>query len=387
MIDDESFSSGFEQSGTKDIKTIFLQYIRYWYLFIIGLAISLSAAYLHMRYYAVPKYVVYSTMLIKDDKTNADALSDLSPLKSTRNIDNEIQILWSKRLMTRVVSELGLSTAYFVKGKVRDQEIYGSGLPIKILINSIDYSKLHGGLAVVPKPGNAFELDDYTGHVTTHHFGEQIQKPYGSFTIFNTTANIVPNGKINIQFQNINQVADYYNHAITIAPINKQASVLSITLKDPIPEKAKDIINKLMDVYNIEAIEDKNIMATNTLKFLDDRLEKLTAGLSGVEKNVETFKSANGLTDITTQASNYTAQASSYNNQLSEWAIQIDVLESIENYLRKNAGNYSTVPSTLGIKDETLLGLIEKFNELQLERERLLRTAEPSNPLVQNVDE
>ena len=387
MVDDELSSLGIEQSETKDMSTIISQYTRYWYIFFVGVALSLSAAYLHLRYYTVPNYSVYSTMLIKDDKSSADALSDLSPLKATRNIDNEIPILLSKRLMTRVVSELGLSTKYSIKGKVRDVEIYGSGVSIKLLINNLDYSKVNKGFTVLPKAGNAFELDDYTGKVTIHHFGEQIQKSYGTFSIFSTVAHDVPSNRITIQFQNINQIADYYNHAINITPVNKQASVLNIILKDPIPEKAKDIINKLMEVYNAEAIEDKNIMATNTLNFLDDRLEKLTKGLSGVEKNVETFKSANGITDITTQSLNYTSQASSYSNQLSEWAIQIDVLESIENYLKENSRNYSTVPSTLGIKDETLLGLLGKFNELQLERERLLRTAEPSNPLVQNLDE
>ena len=387
MIDEELSPLGIEQSETKDMRTVLSQYTRYWYLFLFSTVLSLSSAYLYLRYYAVPKYSIYSTILIKDDKSNADALSDLGSFKSTRNIDNEIQILGSKRLITRVVSELGLSTKYTVKGKVRDQEIYGSGLPIKVLIKKIDYSKLGDGFTVRPKPNNAYELDDYTGHVTIHHFGEQIQSKYGVLTIFTKADHKISDTRIAVQFQNIDQVADYYNNVIAIVPVNRQASVLSITLKDPIPEKAKDIIDKLMEVYNVEAVEDKNVMATNTLRFLDDRLKKLTSGLSGVEKNVETFKSANGLTDITTQATNYTSQASNYNNQISEWAIQIDVLESIENYLKKNAGNHSTVPSTLGIKDETLLGLIRKFNELQLERERLLRTAEPNNPIVQNLDE
>ena len=387
MVDDELSTIGGEQPETKDIKTIVSQYTRYWYLFLLGLALTLPAAFLYLRYYAVTKYSVYSTMLIKDDKSSGDALGDLSAFKSTKNIDNEIQILWSKRLMNRVVSELGLSTKYIIEGKIRDVEVYGNGSSIKVLLDKIDYSKLRNGFTVRIKPNNAFELDDYTGHVTIYHFGEQIQKAYGSFTIFATAQDYTPGSSITVQFVDINQVADYYNHAIAIAPINRDSNVLSVILKDPIPEKAKDIINKLMDVYNIEAIEDKNEVATNTLKFLDDRLKKLTAGLSGVEKNVETFKSANGLTDINTQASSYTNQASSLNNQLSEWAIQIDVLESIENYLRNNQDSYSTVPSTLGIKDETLLGLIGKFNELQLERERLLRTVEASNPLVQNLDE
>jgi tyrosine-protein kinase Etk/Wzc len=391
MVNQELFPLESEQIKTKNINYILSQYTRYWYLFLIAGSLGLSIAYLYIRYYSVAHYNVYSTILIKDDKSgqgppNIDAISDLSTF-TTRNIDNEIQILLSKRLMTRVVTELGLFVKYSVEGKVRDTEIYGSAAPIKVSLSNVHGFNSIKGFTVQPMSNNTFELNDYTNHITIHHYGEQIQTLYGSFTVFSTAANKVFGKKIIVQFSSLNQVADDYNHSITITPVGKQTSILNISLKDPVGEKAKDIVNKLIEVYNKEAIEDKNQMSRNTLRFLDDRLEELTVGLSGVEKTVERFKSKNSLTDINTQASDYTSQASSYNNQLSEWAIQIDVLESIENYLRKNENNYSTVPSTLGIKDETLLSLIEKFNELQQERERLLRTTEQGNPIIQSLNE
>jgi tyrosine-protein kinase Etk/Wzc len=392
MIDKELNTLDAEQPEAKSWKVILLHYTRYWYLFLLGLLLALGTAFLYLRYYAVPQYRVYSTLLIKDDKSgqtlsNADALSDLSSFKSTKNIDNETEVLKSKSLMLRVVNELNLYANYYIESKVKDKEIYGSALPIKLIINKLDSAVVGKFVIVYLRPGNEFKLKDNTGTINTYSFGQQIHKPYGTFTIVAPSTRNIVESEIIIRFQDLQQVASHYNQAISIQTVSRNASILSLNLIDPIPEKAKDVLNKLVDVYNKEAIEDKNLMAANTLKFLDERLKFTITDLSGVEKGVENYKSVNGLTDISTQASDYTAQASDYSKQISEWAIQIDVLESIESYLGKNDKRYSMVPSTLGIKDETLLGLIGKFNELQLERQRMLRTTQPDNPLVQNIDE
>lgn len=346
---------------------------------------------MYLRYYAVSRYNVYSTLLIKDDKSgqslaNTDALNDLSSFKSTRNIDNETEVIKSKSLMRRVLSELGLATNYYIEGRVTDKEIYGSALPFKVISTSLKDNSAGIILTIYTKAGNTFELQDSEGRAN-FKFGQIINKPYGSFTIVATTPVVAAGAKVIVRFQNIQQIADSYSRAISIQPINKNASILYLNLTDPIPEKAKDIVNKLMEVYNREAVEDKNLMATNTLKFLDERLQYITSDLSDVEKTVEKYKSSNNLTDVNSQASIYNEQASTYNAQLSEWAIQIEVLESIERYLQKAGDQSSTVPSTLGIKDETLLGLIGQFNQLQLERERMLRTTQPGNPLVLNLNE
>lgn len=387
MTKEELFPLNSEQTQPKDIKRVLLTYTRYWYWFIIATAISIGVAFFYLRYYAVRQYSVYSTLLIKDDKSSTDALSNLGSFKTSRNIDNEIEVLKSKGLMKRVVGELNLSTSYYVEGQIKNKEIYGVDLPIKVLINKLDSSAVGKTFTVELKPNNAFVLDDHTGDVTSHNFGQEVHKPYGVFIIIAATIKGTPQEKVIIHFEGIEQVAERYNRGITVQIVNKNTSVLSLGLIDPIPAKAKDLLNKLMEVYNREAIKDKSLMATNTLMFLDDRLDYLTKDLSGVERTVEKYKSVNGLTDIATQAATYTSQETSYNKQLSEWAIQIDVLKSIENYLAKGSGSNNIVPSTLGIQDGTLVGLIQKFNELQMERERMLRTTQPGNPLIQNIDE
>lgn len=392
MSSPDLFDVPSEETESVDFKSILMRYVRYWYVFVLGVALSVGLAHLYLRYYAVPQYRVYSTMLIKDDKngqslSNVEALNDLSSFKSNQSIDNEIEVLKSKGLMERVVSELDLSIAYFIKGPVKDVEVYGSYLPIKVVPAKMDSTSVGQTFTVTAKADSLFDLQEAGGKVTTYKFGQQITMPYGSFSVIALPGKKVSNTSFIVQIRDAKQVASYYNGAVAIQLVSKNTSVLSLSLTDPIPERARSIINKLMEVYNREAIEDKGTMAANTLKFLDERLAYLTSDLVKVERGVEIYKSGRSITDIATQATDYTAQASTYTKQSSDLAIQLSVLESIERYLRQPNSEYSTVPSSLDIKDGTLVGLINSFNALQLQRERMLRTVQPNSILMQDANQ
>ncbi|UOR04476.1 polysaccharide biosynthesis tyrosine autokinase [Hymenobacter aerilatus] len=391
----ELFPLQVEQPEAKSLKNILSYYLRYWYLFAFGIALALGVAFAYLRYYAIPRYQITSTVLVKDDDGGGTAMSsgaiDLNVFRSSKNLNNEIEILKSADLMHRVVKELDLGTTYYVEGRFRNDELYNSGNPIRTIVSKLDTNIVNKDIYLVAKSNIEYQLfDNNDEQGITYRFGQLIHKPYGSFTIVannNTLLKEYLNKKIIIGLHDTRDVAENFSSGLTVSPIKEDATVLRIGITDAIPSRGVDIVNKLVQVYNKEALEDRNITATNTIAFLDDRLKYITGELSDVEKSVAQYKSSNELTDVTTQASNYVEQASDYNKRLSDWAIQIDILESIESYLKQNKGQYKMVPSTLGIQDETLLGLINKFNELQLERERMLRTTEVDNPLVQNFNE
>jgi capsular exopolysaccharide synthesis family protein len=395
----ELFPLKSEQPKGKDLKLIFQKYLRFWYLFLLGAVIALAVAYAYLRYYAVAEYEITSTLLIKNESSKPE-LSGLGGLagagvgigQSTNDLNNEIQVLKSKSLMDRVVNDLAFYASYFIKGKIRDVEVYGKTSPITIVISKLNPLSYNKQVIIHLKPNNEFTLTDAgTETSSTHQLGQLITMPYGSFTVIATTYNVDANKlfskDILVKFHDIKRVAAGLNEALKIVPLSKESTILQVSLVDAVPERGKDVINKLVEIYNREALEYKNRNATNTISFLDERLKVITSELSGVERGVEQFKKQNDVADVSSQANNYIAQASTYNKQLSDWAIQIDVLESIEKYLNKTSGQYSMVPSSLGIQDPTLVGLIEKFNGLQLERERLLRTMEVDNPIVQNTNE
>lgn len=393
----ELFPLKSEQPKGKDLKVILQRYLRFWYLFLLGAVIALAVAYAYLRYYAVAEYATSSTLLIKNESSKPE-LSGLSGAggmgvsSGAMDLNNEVQVLKSKSLMERVVNDLSFFTSYYIKGKIRDIEVYGKTSPITVVISKLTPLAYGKRIIVHLKPNNELSLtEEGTQTSTTHKLGQSITKPYATFTVVATPYNLESNKTFSkdiiVQFNDIKSVAAGFNSALKIVPVSKESTILEVSIVNPVPERGKDVLNKLVEIYNREALEYKNRNATNTINFLDERLRGITSELSGVERGVEKFKRQNDVADVSSQANNYIAQASTYNRQLSDWAIQIDVLESIENYLNKTSGQYSMVPSSLGIQDPTLVGLIEKFNGLQLERERMLRTMEVDNPIVKNVNE
>jgi tyrosine-protein kinase Etk/Wzc len=395
---DEKEIFQFGNSEEIDLKSILFKYLRYWYWFVIGIVICVGLAFFYLSY-TTPQYKIQSTLLIKDDKKGpgipaGDAFGGLDIFGSSKNIDNEIEVLKSKSLLQRVLKELNLHTSYYEKGILRDQEIYGESLPVKVIVKELDLASFDKGVTVNfrIKDNNSFELveEEISAERSLHKFGQEIQKPYGTFTVVAETQNpkFEKNRTIIVKFHDLRKLAEFYNKdLLTISPVNKNASVVAINLISPLKEKGKDIINKLIEVYEKEAIEDKNLMASNTVQFIDERLRYLTIELSEVEKDVEQYKKRNELTNVSSEATLFMEQASQYNKQLADFEIRIDILQSMEAYLKREGNQFELVPNTLNIEEPTLIALVSKFNELQLERQRMLRTTQPSNPLVLNINE
>lgn len=391
MNTEELFPLSSARPVKKDIQKILSTYLRHWYLFVIGVVVSGVIAFLYLRYVAIPKYEVTSTLLIREstvvpDLSTITAFNGGQSTKSANSPNNVILLLKSRALMQRVVNDLNLTTVYSLEGVIRNSELYGPTNPVKAVITRLDSTVLGKSFKVKIESGNTFTLTDYTEQTTTHRFGEQIKKPYGLFTIIHSSS-VANEEAIIIQFKDANQVIKEYNEALTVGPVSAESSVIELNLREALPHKGEAILNKLLELYTQESLKEKSYAINNTIEFLDERLKYITGNLSKVEQQVEQYKRSNELTDVNSQASNYVEQANTYNKNLSEWSIQIEVLESIEQYLTDNQGQYKLIPSTLGIQDPTLMSLITKLNELQTERERMLRSVKPTNPLVQNLNE
>jgi len=385
----------FDQSKEqKDIKSILRKYLRYWYLFLIGAGIALAAAFVYLRY-ATPLYLASTTIMFKDQGkggglTETAAFSDIELLSTSKSIDNEILILKSHNIMKRVIDELKIDRTFVIEGQIRDVEIYGEDIPIDIITEESSDAMNGKSFRIHFKDDNSFLLEE-GGKKTQHQFGKAIQKDYGQFTIVSIQGFSFSesNHPLLISFHNGNSVAKSYSNRLGVRPINSQASALKISVKDPVPEKARDVLEKLIEIYEEESVNDKNQIASKTVEFIDDRLDYLTQELSRVEQNVEKYKQEMELTDVDAQAAQYISAASENRKSVEEIDIQLDVLRSIENYLLNQETNeYNLVPTTLNIKDITLNELITRFNQLQQERERSLGSGtRPTNPYILNINE
>lgn len=394
MSKNELFPLGSGGAKDKDVKVIFLKYLKYWYLFVLGSVVSLSLAYTYLQY-IIPQYAVSSKLLIRDAKDEPElsgggGFVNLDLFKSAKNIDNEIELMKSKSLMERVLKELDLNTSYFVEKTFQEAEVHITNSPVKVIIHELNSRAYSKKLYIQIQSNNSFKLQGQDGEEeSVHRFGRQIKKAYGVFTILASAENdLFKTGQlIRVKFHDTGRLAKYYSNKLSIVQKKKMASVLTISIIDAVPERGSEIITKLIEVYDKEAVEDKNRMASNTLDFIDERLKYLTTELTDVEKDVESYKRRNSITDVGSQKTLYLQEASQYNKELTDLGVQIDVLEFIENYLAEQGNQYQLVPSSLTIQDPTLERLILRFNELQMERERLLRTTQPDNPLVQNLSE
>ena len=381
----------YSQSEKNDFKRIFYKYLRYWYLLLISVVLCMGLAISYLQF-ASPKYLINSVLLIRDIDKGPDFQSgnpvfkDLDIFNTGSSIENEIEKIKSDAVLERVLTELSLQTGYYISGAVRKKEIYGDNLPISVQIDTLAEEAYKKKITIIIENNKVFQLQDDNN--TTHRFGEPIKKPYGSFTVLITSPSLVKQPrKIHITFHDVRDLISTYSKALTVAQVNKKANVLTVNLVDAIPQKGVAILNKLIDVYDKENQENQNQLAIETITFIDDRLKNLTADLLSTEKSIEQFKRQNQVTDVSSEASAYQDESRSYNKQLSDLNIQLDVVESLEKYLSLQKDQYELVPGTLRIDEPTLVELVGKFNELQLQRERVLRTAEPANPLILSLNE
>jgi capsular exopolysaccharide synthesis family protein len=168
----------------------------------------------------------------------------------------------------------------------------------------------------------------------------------------------------------------------TIAPSNKLASVLNLTVKDELPVRGNDIIKELLKSYNRAAIDDKNALASNTLAFVENRLKYVVGELDSVESKIQQYKSARGIVDISEQGKLFLETVGTNDKKLGEINTQLAVLDQVESYVNDKNDKSGIVPSTLGVSDPMLTQLLEKMYASELEYERLKRTTAENNPIL-----
>ena len=381
-------SSGYD--GNK-ILEIVSGYAKYWYWFVASVVICSAIAFIYLKKQTAT-YKVSSTLLIQEDKKGEGALqgtafSDLNMFQKTVTVDNEMAALRSRELLEKVFKKLSLQTSYYVDGTFKRSELYGEDLPIKVEVEKVANEALANELIFKVIDNNKFQIS-YGEESKTFDFGKRIMGSDYTIKVSKGPAFSTNSDPVIVTFRNLTKMAEVYSNAmLDVAPISKESNTVTLSLIDNVPQRGVDILNKLIETYNKENIENKNKLALNTIEFIDNRLKYLGSDLTSAGQDVEIYKQQNGVADVDAQAKASMDQVGEYQKQLSNIQIQKNVVESLQSYVNNNDSQFDLVPSTLGITDATLAGLTQKYNDLQMERQRLLRTAEPSNPLVVSINE
>lgn len=371
-----------EETEEVSVADVFYKYLSYWPMFLLLLVTFLAGAWIYLRY-TVPVYETTATLLIKDDKTSnpgTDLMNALNIFGSQKNVENEVEVLQSKTLMQEVVKNLHLYAPVFIKGRVITQSAYLKS-PVVIEAKYPD--------SLVKSEKVEFKYDDFTNSVKFDHRTIPLNQ-------WDSTSHgilkFIPN-KYYKNHDSIKNDIDYYFSIgkvkttandilkqVSIAPSSQQSTVIDLSIKDEIPKRGEDILNELLTVYDKAAIEDKNVLASNTLKFINERLGFVEKDLDSVERTLQRFKAQNRITDISAQGQIYLQTVAGNDQKISDINVQLAMLEQVEKYVQSKGDLGGIVPSTLSGTAPVLTDLLQKLSDLELQYTQIKKIVPENNP-------
>ncbi len=388
-----------QEADELSLREMIEQYTRYWYFFVIGVLIALVLAFLYLRY--TPQlYQSKATIIIKDENTQSPlemaAFSQFGSFLSrfkTNQIDNELAIFNSKRLISETVKELQLNIKYEVLGNIKTSELYGYR-PFEVKFQSFDESFVDPIPVLYFKmlSESEFHLESEPLNISTNYsFGEQISLPFGVITVLPNLEDAekfrgYKNKTILVSYNSVETVALRFQERVNILNTDAKSNVVELSIQTQNREKGEDFLNELVRQYNKDAVQDRNEIAKKTSAFIESRLQIITRELDSVESNKEDFKSTNRLTDIQAEAQITLENASEFNKRQLDVSTQMELSNTMIDYM-KNADRDELLPANIGISNESVGSAVNNYNELILYRNKLLQTSTPKNPVVKSVNE
>jgi tyrosine-protein kinase Etk/Wzc len=371
-----------------------------WYWFIICLLLGLAVAWYYNRY-TTPVYAIKSSMLIQEKSSNS-FLSQNRGISGQifqgfgtdhQGIYNQMVILKSKPLITMAVSELNMEVSYYRQERFAKHEIYNDA-PFRIIwdkkhpqLVNLDFS-----LSVMPNrkiklvaededvPAYNYSMEKWVNSFSEIKIdklvesGEIIAVPgYYSFkVVLNEDYNPEERANFIFKFSTIEQLVNSYRGRLTIELIDWESSIVDMKLKDYNQQKGMDFLNKLARVYQLDNMERKNRYADKTIEFIDVLLQGVSDSLNVAERELLSFQARNKIVDISAQSSQMLQQMSSLDQDKIQLETQKEYYKYLQDYIQKNKDIEDIMaPSSVGINDPLLTGLIARYNELAVEKSKM----------------
>jgi tyrosine-protein kinase Etk/Wzc len=362
------------------------RYLPYWPLFGVLVVAAMATAWGYL--YITPKvYESNARILIKDEKKGTEdskALEELNLLSTKKIIENETEVIQSRTLLKEVVSDLSLHFSIMEQGRFKDRSAYVAS-PVKI--------EGTYGANIASKEKIFFSVDHAAKKVSiegaAYPMDQWVSTPYGKLRFianphFKGTA---PRAPLYFQIADPKAVVASIQKGIKVSTNSKQSSILTLTLRDEVPERSEDILNSLLQAYSKATVTDKNTLAANTLASVEARLKSVEHDLDSIERQTEQYKSDKGVVDISEQGRLFLENVSSNDQRINDAGIQLAVLDEIEQYVHAKNSNGGMVPSTAGISDPVLPNLLDKLYNLELEKERTKNKTGENHPVMTGISD
>lgn len=395
-----------QEQGEKssfDFQTVYTTLVLNWKWFLLSLIICVGAAAIYLRY-STKIYQATEKLLIKDDETsgrrggsnNIQNVTNLGFITNSNGIDNEMEILTSHSLAAQTVRDLKLYVNYKLEGRVKDHLLYKTQ-PITVDIDPSHLEKIAGSIQLTISPeGNNYHV---TGQYYVSVDENSVEGPFFIDKIFsampatigtragvlsftaNTSSPLKEGRAEKVTIVSPTTASYKYVAALTVNQTSKTTTIAQLTLKDEIPQRAIDYLKQLVICYNEQANDDKNEIARRTEEFINGRLEKINAELGNTEGQLSSYKRANNVVDVQLNAGQALQNQGEYDQKLNEANTQVALINSLSQAVRSNK-EYQVLPVNVGIADASVNDLISKYNEIALQRNRLLQSASENSPTV-----
>lgn len=369
-----------EENESNIVQQITSKYLPYWPLFILFALLAFAAAYVYLRY-ATPIYQASATLIIKDESRGSGDdkfTQSLNLIEAKKNIENEMEVLQSRELMEKVVKSLYLYAPITQEGKLKAGDAYTLS-PIKVEVKNPD------SIFAVQKINLSYDNASQTvtlNNTDKYPLNEYVNTKYGTLKFLPNKYAVLSANNIKKQLyfslEDVRLVASGYLGGLKIVP-NKQSAIIQIVYKDPIPQRAVDIINNLIGIYDSVSINEKNSTARNSLAFVNEQLYGVKHDLDSIERKVQQFKSGNNATDIGTQGAYYLKNVSENGQKLDEVNMKLSMLNQVESSIANKQSGEMLSPSTLGV-DPSLSAMITQLQNKQMEFENLKNKVGENHP-------
>ena len=391
-----------EEKSSFDFAVIYTTLILNWKWFVLSLIICLGAAHIYLRY-ATPIYQAAAKLLIKEEQNgrrgnSIQSSANLGIISNSNGIDNEMEILKSRTLAQQAVYDLKLYTTYRHEGRIKDHLIYGEQ-EVNVDMDYEHLKKLNAPMNFkITREGRNYHvvgsyfvpIDDNSynpGPVTVDKVITALPATLGTrvgMVKFTQNGNYMLRDGESLKVTMIAPeiAAGKYVGSLSVSPSTKATSIAQLVITDEIPQRAIDYLKQLAIVYNRQANEDKNQIAVRTEQFINQRLEKINAELGNTEGQLENYKKRNNMVQLSMNASTAFSNADSYAQKLNEANTQVALLDELTKYMNEPSNRHQPIPSNVGLNDASATSLINKYNEIALQRNQLLHSASESSPTV-----
>lgn len=366
---------------------------KWWYALALVIALFFAAFYL----YRTPKtYSCTAKVLIDDSNQDATmrnlgmASAGMMRLRSFNSVENEIEAFSSVDYMQKVVDRLGLQTTYTKHLMLKSIDL-ATNSPVKLVLAG-ENPHTNFSFTLSNLGDDKIKLSDMkiggdaAGESVEGQIGDTLHTALGYLAIFPTEHIGNFDSSIDISWNNTIATAKKYCLKLDVSLSGKESSVVVLKLSDTDPVRASQVISALIDVYNEVWLSNKNRAAVNTTKFINERLSIIERDLATVEEALRKYKSSNNLTDIKAISKLYLDESSHYSTKAFEVRNQLSVAKYIKEYLNDPANAMSLIPANLGIGNNSVDAEIKEYNELVLQRDRLLTGSGANNPMIADLN-